>query len=164
MKRWLITGIPGTGKTTLGDLLAKERGFVHYNLEDDDLLTHVLVDPPAFIRRVEFDQHDAVITWGFDPVPHKINLVLLLKEHQFKLLWFDGNREAAFLAFQRRGTVPDLLFRLQVQNIDRMRVIEQIDPTVYDPFLANGKFKRSNQIIGDLESAGAPRRRRRKAN
>jgi adenylate kinase family enzyme len=35
MKKILITGIPGMGKTTLGDKLKKRRGFEHVEMETD---------------------------------------------------------------------------------------------------------------------------------
>jgi broad-specificity NMP kinase len=34
MKKLLITGVPGTSKTTIGDYLAEKHGFTHINLED----------------------------------------------------------------------------------------------------------------------------------
>src|SRR5215472_19276406 len=42
----LITGIPGTGKTTYGNTFAKEFGFLHRDLEDRRLSSICLPIPP----------------------------------------------------------------------------------------------------------------------
>jgi hypothetical protein len=45
----LITGIPGTGKTTYGDKFAQEFGFLHRDLEDPQTLNRFFTNPSQFI-------------------------------------------------------------------------------------------------------------------
>jgi hypothetical protein len=47
----LITGIPGTGKTTYGDKFAKEFGFLHRDLEDPQTTIHLLHGPLRRLNR-----------------------------------------------------------------------------------------------------------------
>jgi replicative DNA helicase len=49
----LITGIPGTGKTTYGDNFAKEFGFLHHDLEDNQTLNRFNAGCPTHSRFCE---------------------------------------------------------------------------------------------------------------
>jgi adenylate kinase family enzyme len=40
MKPILISGIPGTGKTSFGEWMAKTQGFLHLDMEDFDGTVH----------------------------------------------------------------------------------------------------------------------------
>src|SRR5882762_2856488 len=103
---FLITGIPGTGKTTFGDTGAKDFGFHHHNLEDIATLTRWAANPTEFVQGIVRQKRNSVVTWDFVPdhVP-SVQSVLDFKKSGFKLVWFDGNRPAALQAFRRRGTV-----------------------------------------------------------
>lgn len=45
----LISGIPGTGKTSYGNKFASEFGFVHDDLEDQQTLNRLAANPYQFI-------------------------------------------------------------------------------------------------------------------
>ena len=61
----LITGIPGAGKTTYGDRFASEFGFVHYDLEDQQMLIRFASNPARFIRELLHQDGSVVGTWVF---------------------------------------------------------------------------------------------------
>ncbi len=89
---FLITGIPGTGKTELGNNLVKDFGFVHHDLEDANTLNRLFANPTQFIADIVSQDRDSVVTWGFNPEHQpSVSSVLQFKTSGFKLLWFDGN-------------------------------------------------------------------------
>ena len=45
----LMTGIPGTGKTSYGNAFAQEFGFVHVDLETQPALDELAAHPSGFI-------------------------------------------------------------------------------------------------------------------
>jgi hypothetical protein len=74
---FLITGIPGTGKTRLANALAKDFGFVHHDLEDLNTLNRLFADPAQFIADIVTQNKNTVVSWGFNPehqlsVPHAV--------------------------------------------------------------------------------------------
>jgi len=149
---FLITGIPGTGKTELGKKLVKDCGFVHYDLEDLNNFNLLFANPTQFIGDIIQASGGAVATWGFVP-DHQasVSIVLQLKTAGFKLIWFDGNRPAALRAFLQRGTVPELLFYLQMYRIEASKIIDTIKPVVIDPFDAQGKFKATAILLAEMK-------------
>src|SRR6185312_11350769 len=112
----LITGIPGTGKTSYGNKFASEFGFVHIDLEDQQTLTALAYDPAQFISQLTGQQRSVVVTWGFVPDEVQTGIVLQFRSVGFKWIWFDGNRPAAVREFRKRGTVPEQLLRLQMDR------------------------------------------------
>jgi hypothetical protein len=115
----LIAGIPGTGKTWYGDRFAEEFGFAHYDLEKQQMLDRLAANPAQFIADIVSQNRDAVVTWGFRPDDAaSVSIVLQFKTASFKLIWFDGNRPAALREFIKRGTVPEILFYLQMYRIE----------------------------------------------
>lgn len=151
----LITGIPGTGKTTLADNLAKDFGFVHHDLEDPSVLQRLFANPTQFIADTLSQNRDTLLTWGFVPDHQQsVALILQLKTAGFKLIWFDGNRPAALQAFIRRGTVPEIFFYLQMYRIEASKIIDIIKPVVIDPFdAAQGGFKSTTALLEEMRKS-----------
>jgi len=146
----LITGIPGTGKTTIGNALELKHAFKHINLEGPAL--HDLLEAPAeVIASWAGSDQNIVITWRFVP-DTQTDLVLLLKSSGFKLVWFDGNREAARRAFNARGDVAEQALDIQLCKIERLDVVRRIGPLVYDTFKVDGTFRKVEEIITDLKN------------
>jgi ATPase family associated with various cellular activities (AAA) len=139
---FLITGIPGTGKTTFANALAKNFGFVHHDLEAPNTLNNLFADPTRFIGDTLQASGGVVATWGFVP-DHQasVSIVLQFRAAGFKLIWFDGNRPAALRGFIKRGTVPEMLFYLQMYRIEASKIIDTVKPHVVDPFDVQGNFK-----------------------
>jgi hypothetical protein len=145
MKKILITGVPGTGKTTLGNFLQKTEGFAHVNLE-----SVAKVD----IATLQYPKKDTVITWGFGPnMPEHIKIISQLVGYVYKLFWFDGNREAARREYLKRGTVGEDLLKLQMAKINAVDIKKEFDPIFYDTFDERGKFKPLWRIAKDIIEA-----------
>ena len=150
---FLITGIPGTGKTWYGDKFATEFGFAHHDLEEQQTLNRFAGSPQQFIADILALNKNTVVTWGFLPDQIQTTLVLQFSEAGFKLIWFDGNRPAALREFRKRGTVPEELFHIQMQRIERSQVIEKINPAVIDSFDARGQFKSPAKLLEEVRNA-----------
>jgi gluconate kinase len=147
----LITGIPGTGKTTIGNHLQDKFGFTHLDVEH--YLTHSLIhDLNRAISQALQSHGSSVITWGFLPVQDLDNIKALMAAG-FRIVWFDGNREAALREFNKRGTVEERLFHLQVGNIDKAKVVEVLKPIPINPFDNAGVFRTKDAISNDIFDA-----------
>jgi len=133
----LITGIPGTGKTTYSDKFAREYGFLHHDFEDQrtQTLNRFNANPPQFIEELLSEKKSVVVTWGFGPdCERSVFLVQQLRNAGFKLVWFDGNRPAALREFQKRATVQEVAFYLQMYRIEKSGIVERLRPTVINSF------------------------------
>jgi len=146
----LIVGIPGTGKTEIGNILGQEKQYLHIDLEEQQNLNSLSQHPNRFIKQLINNHRDTVVTWGFLPDNTCIDIVLAFRNQGFKVIWFDGDRLAARKAFNLRATVSEQLFDLQLERIDHSDVISRISPIVYNTFDNEGKFKEHSKIIEDL--------------
>jgi hypothetical protein len=150
----LITGIPGTGKTTYGDKFAEEFGFLHCDLEDPQSFSRFFPNPPQFIDDLLNEKRNVVVTWGFGP-DHEpsVSRVLQLRSAGFKWIWFDGNRPAALREFQKRATVPELDLYVQMYRIENSRIVEQLKPIVIDSFDDCGQFKPTKDLLAEIRAS-----------
>ena len=140
----LITGVPGTGKTTLGDYLAKQKGFLHKDMEEDDFAAarELEKNPQAFIQSLAQHQ-DVVLTWGFGPF-QKRYLVELLRQDGFKLFWLDGDRIASFRTYMHREKHDDSAeyeYYGQMREIIATDIVNRLQPTLINPFTDQGDFR-----------------------
>jgi adenylate kinase family enzyme len=151
---FLITGIPGTGKTTYGNKFAQEFGFLHRNLEDPETLNRFFPNPSQFIDELLNAKKNVVVTWGFGP-DHELSVsrVLQLRSAGFKWIWFDGNRPAALREFQKRATVSELDLYVQMYRIEKSRIVEQLKPTVINSFDDRGQFKPTNELLAEIRAS-----------
>lgn len=142
----LITGIPGTGKTSIGKYLELEKGFMHFDVENTLRLygdggVRMIDD---FVNK---PGDKKIMTWGFIPVTDE-PLVRYLQKLGFKMIWFDGNRDSARKEFLKRNDTPEELFDLQLGKIDRMN-LEEFNPININTFDNEGNFL-SREDIAEL--------------
>ena len=139
MKKLLITGVPGTGKIIIGNYLESNYGFIHFDCEDPSM------DYNAFS---ESNADNKVITWGFVPTQDD-QKIIYLQTIGYKMIWFDGNRDAARKAFNKRSTVPEYLFDIQMRRIEEMD-LNKFKPLEYDTFDSNSNHKDKDIICREL--------------
>jgi adenylate kinase family enzyme len=144
MRLLLLTGIPGTGKTTMGCYLKDRYGFMHWDFEHSSnwpsqVKSAQLRSPDDFVRSLRAFGDLHTITWGFMPVVSD-PYIHRLKQLGAEMIWFDGNRKAAREAFNRRGTVPENLLDLQLERINQDDIITKFNPRIVDTFDRNGNF------------------------
>jgi len=145
----LIAGIPATGKTMYGEF-ARQHGFVHFDLEDPCLFKRLFPDSSKFIDDIlEKNSGDIVVTWGFVPSDVGTGIVKQFIARGFKLVWFDGDRAAAFKAYMERAAY---LFNLQMRRIEDSRIVEVLEPLIINTIDGNGKFKPQEVIRKEIEN------------
>jgi hypothetical protein len=140
----LITGIPGTGKTTIGDYLRDNHGFIHFDVEKEKKL-------------LDFEDN-TVVSWGFQPNAQCIDLVKDLKLKDFKLIWFDGDRDFFRDVFIERESkngpqsLQNAIINLnrQMDLIQTSDVINKINPHVIDPSNGKRSFRNLSAIAKDI--------------
>jgi hypothetical protein len=149
----LITGIPGTGKTWFGDKFAEEFGFVHYDIEDQQTLQRFAANPVQFIADAVRQDRSVVVAWGFVPDQTQTTLVLQFRNAGFKVIWFDGDRPSALRAFQKRGTVSEELFYLQMFRIENSKIGEKLRPTIINSFDNDERFRTTAELLEKIRRA-----------
>jgi adenylate kinase family enzyme len=150
----LITGIPETGKTTYGDNFAKEFGFLHHDLEDNQTRNRFNESPVQFIGEQLNEKKNVVVTWCFGPdCERSVFLVQQLRDAGFKWIWFDGNRPAALREFQKRATVSERDLHVQMRRIEQSRIVERLKPTLINSFDDRGQFKPTKQLLAEIRAS-----------
>ncbi len=136
-RRVLITGTRGTGKRTLGYLLAIDRGFTHVNLDHPEAGESFLEDRaeglPAVLEGAGRDA-DIVATWTPES-DDALGAVRQLQSAGFEWIWLDGDRGAAFhpvFGYIGRGR--------------RARFV--------DPFTAEGQHRALESVITEILQPG----------
>jgi len=151
MKILLISGIPGTGKTSIGNYLEEQYSFRHLDMEK--IIPSLGSSYWPFLRnaisKAKKLNQEIAITWGFVPGEDD-EKILKLKEIGVKMIWFDGNREAARKAFLDRGTVSEDLFNSQIDKIENADIISTFRPIVFNTFKDDSSFLTKNEIASKL--------------
>jgi hypothetical protein len=146
----LITGIPATGKTKVGNFLRDNKGFVHVDFEDPQAWPSQLQrqwgTPRELVDYLKNMKRPIVVTWGFMPGSSDEAVVRYFQEAGFTLIWFDGNREAARRAFIARGTVPTQALDAQMVRINNMD-LAAFEPIIIDTFDSAGNFLPINDVV-----------------
>ena len=139
----LLTGIPGTGKTTIGEYLERSHGFRHVNREIHDP-REFTDDPGAFLRRSE---DDVVATWGFRPTAHEdLHGVIGLCTLGFKGVWLDGPRPWALTQILKARPESESDFYLQMRNIEASGIRKTLGFPVVNPFGTTGHVRDKAEI------------------
>jgi len=121
----LLSGIPGSGKSTFGRWLQERRGFAHVDMEADGLDAHdlrrawqvFLGDPSSrdFCRQLFSLPRPVALDWGF-PVTC-LPLVRALQQQGIRAWWFTGDRLFARINFQTAKKSDPRLFDRQYADI-----------------------------------------------
>jgi hypothetical protein len=150
----LLTGIPATGKTRIGNRLSEGYGFNHLDFEDPTTLDTYLGQGEAGFRRAVKELKkaggDVVITWGFLPDVQLV-FVRALRSLGFTWVWFDGNRAAARREYLWVGRVEAALDRQMERiqaNIDPH--MARLAPAVVNTFDDTGQFREPDEIVTEL--------------
>jgi adenylate kinase family enzyme len=140
----LITGIPGTGKTTIGNYLQTAERYEHFDMEKGGFRSQEEFGAAinAFLTKAG---ENKVITWGFVPGASD-GAIKHFQQRGYKMIWFDGNRDAARKAFLKRGDVPEQLLNLQMARIDALN-LAIFNPVVLDTFDRHGEFLEEKAIV-----------------
>ena len=159
--KYFIAGIPGTAKTTIGNLLSKTHGFKHLDMEDGIHIHKLLSNKESFIKEMIEEKENIVITWGFPVCVEFIDTVVQLKNGGYKLIWMDGDRCGAFRSFviREKNEHPERLvesinaFEKQIHNIDSFKLVSQINPIVINPFNEKNEYKSMDDVIIEIKKA-----------
>lgn len=110
----LISGIPASGKSSYGRWLAREKGFMHLDVEQPGVLRQTGLEAQwndmfaaasveLFVKALRLAGPPVVLDWGFPP--RCLSIVEALKNAGVDIWWFDGDRRAARESFLSRGSV-----------------------------------------------------------
>lgn len=150
-KKLLIVGIPGMGKTKIGDYLSENYDFTHIDMESKS---------QNKINNLENIAGNIVVTWGFVPNEQQTRMVENLRDDGFKLIWIDGDRDAAQREFIKRDSqygeeylMAQLgALKVQLQNIENSGVIKRINPKIYNTFDREHTFKDIKIIVKEIQN------------
>src|SRR5262245_25821565 len=148
----LISGIPGSGKSTFCRWLSQEHQYVHwefdrmladprvYPKEVEPLLDLAVESAPEKIETLISKLPDSlVIDWGF--TPENIGTVAKLKAAGFRIFWFDGDHARARQDFIARGTASVQALDIQMPKIQEAwpRISSLFSPNKIDVLHPNGE-------------------------
>jgi hypothetical protein len=118
----LLSGIPASGKSSLGRYLAREHTYAHYDLE---CYPHGWPHPELkllwdsshvdFVTQLRTRHRRIVLDWGFPPL--LMQWVDELLTIGVRLVWFAADVHKARTLFIQRGGQPVTDFDAQVQAI-----------------------------------------------
>jgi hypothetical protein len=151
--RILITGVPGTGKTTIGEYLATEHDFYHQDMEMNEFepIRQAKANITDFLKSLDAHQN-IVVTWGFGPFTDRPVIEVLI-EDGYLLFWLDGDRIASFTNFMHREKHNDqmeYMYYLQMMNIVSSQIVKQLKPVLINPFLEWGKYRPIDEITNEI--------------
>ena len=156
MRRLLVSGIPGMGKTDAADGLRALHGFQHLDAEKFiGQGGRTYADIIKWIDSASREHEKVVVTWGFRPF-EDAEAVRAIQKLGFTMVWFDGNDEAAHREYARRNaekgipvSVSERDWEDQMRNI-ALAVIESFNPIHVNTFDASGSFLEREVIAGRL--------------
>lgn len=152
----LVCGVPGTGKSTFSSWLAREKAFLHLDVDAPGALEQAGLLGPwremllatgshrPFLEALHDRACPVVLDWGFPP--ECLYRVRQLQNDGVILWWFDGDRPAALRQFLKRGTVPEELFYVQMEKIQRFKVLDKLKPHVVRSFREDGTIYSPEEI------------------
>lgn len=125
-KIFIISGIPGVGKSTYGKWLENEKGFIYWDVEHETLDNLSIrngisfgngMDIGEFLKKMNSINNVGVIDWGFPP-DKCLETIRNFKNNGLSIWWFDGDRKAARESFLKRDTVSEQDLDIQMKKIE----------------------------------------------
>lgn len=105
-KNILITGVPASGKTTMGNWLAKNYGYTHLDFDEEKHSNLIYKDDGGFdaIKRIIRESPQPfVISFGFVPVYLVWIVKMMMMKEVEAAFWFDADYEIAQELFEKRN-------------------------------------------------------------
>lgn len=176
----LISGMPACGKTSFGDWLRDNRGYVHVDLDAADCLKSAGLPPfwtekervatldsdrlREFIRHLRTIGKPSVLTWSFPT--DLVDFVREMTSFGVIAWWFEADRLAARHRYAARGTVlrngvytrgkPDTtLFDRYVASVSSnwARIAPIFGERIIRTLGADGRFVDPVSIVDRLQSS-----------
>jgi hypothetical protein len=154
----LIAGVPGSGKTRLGDYLKDNHQYFHIDLETPEGIQQ-------FYSRGNMP--NTVVTWGYPPIPEAYQTISACLTAGFVLVWlqssdFSSNeiytkRETQLIQkglrpSQHLGNAIELL-SIQLASIKQDEPNRKKYPFIeIDPFFSYCTFKDSSLLINEISA------------
>lgn len=140
MAKLFISGIPGTGKTTVAEHLAKNFGYHHVDMEAESFKARRMLegDPQAFLESLEA-RGDVVLSWGFGPYMDRPAVETVLASG-YRMVWLDGDHAVSlrnFLTREHNDPHKEADYYYQMQMILATEVVDRLQPIRVDPFAGN---------------------------
>ena len=153
MKRFLIAGVPATGKTTIGNYLQDKFNFIHFDVESD-LINQTIagglfwgLEIDRFIEQIAEGGKNIVVTWGFVcDHQHSLDIIHMLQKKGFKFIWFNAEELIARRAFEERGTGNLKDFDTQMGRIKNLNLNIFDNPVIITTLDNNGR-KSKDEIV-----------------
>lgn len=155
MTRLLVTGIPGTGKTTIGRYLASRYGFTHVDVEADSFSVRreLEEDADSYLGKLEY-LADVVLSWGFGPYTDRPAFDKV-QAAGYKVIWMDGDHVIAlrnFLVREDYSPYREADYYGQMQLILSTEIGYRAGFIRVDPFDAEG-FRPLEDIAAEIMRA-----------
>jgi shikimate kinase len=152
MTKILISGVPGTGKTTVGEYMAQHLGYQHIDMEADNFRprTELEQDADAFLGKLTA-MEPVVVSWGFSPFVDRPGVDALIAAG-FKFVWLDGDHSVTlrnFLARENNDPRQEANYHGQMQMILSTELVSRLGPICIDPFQA-GEFRPLEEIAAEI--------------
>jgi gluconate kinase len=150
----LVCGIPASGKSTFGTFMARNHGFAHYDLEcfpqgwpcpDQDLHDLWERSRQKFITEVGRRHARVVLDWGF-PAAYR-SWVDELRAGGAKVVWFDGDRQAAREAFITRDGTDVSQFDSQVAALNQVNLPGNLADIELEVLHSDGTHEQLTSIV-----------------
>lgn len=154
MAKILISGVPGTGKTTVAEHLAHYFGYQHTDMEADSFRPRreLEQDPAAFIGGLAAVEN-VVVSWGFSPYIDRPGVDSLIAAG-YRFVWLDGDHVVTlrnFLARERNDPRQEANYYGQMQMILSTELVDRLKPICIDPFTGN-EFRPLEEIAVEIIS------------